>query len=102
LSIVPWLSKYSKETVLVLTTILASYVTSKDAITEEQANKILGEETPLEAVTRKVIGKSLVTSGLTIKRTPFVYRDFGDQVGGQMVLIGQLLNDLPIKKETDR
>jgi len=101
LTILPWLQRYSKEILLAATTIIAATVRSRDVISEEQAEALLGEETALEAMTRKLIGKSLVTAGTTIKTTPFIDRDFSDQVGGQMVLIGHLLNQFPVKKEEE-
>jgi len=98
-SILPWLQKYSKEIIFVTTAVIYNTVTSRSAISEEEADEILGEEKPLEAITRKIIGHWLEFVGKVIKDAKFIDKHFRDQVGGQLVLIGELLSQYSLKKE---
>jgi hypothetical protein len=98
LSILPWLKMHSKEIVLVTTALIVTNIKPKDALTEDQINNLVGEEEPLEIITRRITSKWLITCGTTLKQLSFVDERFKDQVGGQLILIGHLIGQME-KKE---
>jgi hypothetical protein len=95
----PWLQRYSKEIVLVTTAVIASSVTSRSAISQEEADELLGDEPPLERLTRKIVAIWLITAGNTLKGLLFVDKQFREEVGNQLLLIGHLIDNYSIKKE---
>lgn len=103
--LLPWLRKHLRDVVLITTTVLATAVTARQVVTEKEASDVIAGETPLERATRRLIGVGLITCGNTLKTSPFVNRLFADQVGGQLQLIGYLLEDFEListrKKEQE-
>ena len=87
--ILPWLKSHVKEILIVGTALLSTRLTAKSAVTEQEADLILGEETPLERITRRATGILLVSLGDLLKKSTYVYPQFGQEVGDTLIKYGE-------------
>ena len=101
MSISQFAQKYLKEITLLSTALIATSITARSAIDAYEAEELLEGELPLERITRKLTGITLVSLGKAIMNVSFIDREFRKQVGGQLIFVGSLLLDYKPKKDVN-